>query len=113
ICWFDPSSKTSLFEPVGTRADHRRKGLGLAMMLEGLRRLRALGAEDSLVTHAGNNEAAARLYRDRRASRSWIGSTCTAASWRVSPRCGFAKTALAAKRVTASRVRVRSGRFCG
>ncbi len=31
-------------------------------MMEGLRRLRALGAEDALVTRVGGNEAAARLY---------------------------------------------------
>lgn len=62
ICWMNPASKTGLFEPAGTHPAHRRKGLGLAVMLEGLRRLRTLGAETALVTHVGGNEAAARLY---------------------------------------------------
>ncbi|MGI8859588.1 MAG: GNAT family N-acetyltransferase, partial [Rubrobacteraceae bacterium] len=56
------ASRTGLFEPVGTHPVHRRKGFGLAVMMEGLRRLRALGAEDALVTRVGGNEAAARLY---------------------------------------------------
>lgn len=62
ICWLDPASKFGLFEPVGTHPAHRRKGLGRAVMLEGLRRLRELGAESALVTYTGGNEAAARLY---------------------------------------------------
>ncbi len=62
ICWLVPASKTGLFEPVGTAPDHRRKGLGRAVMLEGMRRLQDFGAEDALITYVGGNEAAARLY---------------------------------------------------
>ena len=62
ICWFDSASRTGLFEPIGTHPDHRRNGLGLAVMLEGLWRLRALGAENALVTYISGNDAAARLY---------------------------------------------------
>jgi len=62
ICWFDAASGTGLFEPVGTHPAHRRKGLGRAVMLEGLRRLRAFGAESALITYIGGNEPAARLY---------------------------------------------------
>lgn len=61
ICWFDSASGTGLFESVGTSPIRRGKGLGRAVMLEGLRRLRKLGAEQALVTHVGGNEAA-RLY---------------------------------------------------
>jgi mycothiol synthase len=62
ICWFDPRSRTGLFEPVGTHPEYRGRGLGKAIMLEGLRRLRVLGARAALVTVIHDNEAAARLY---------------------------------------------------
>jgi len=58
----DPASRTGLFEPVGTSPAHRQKGLGPTVMIEGLRRLRALGAEGALVTYVGGNEAATRLH---------------------------------------------------
>ena len=59
ICWFDPESRTGLFEPVGTRPAHRGKGLGKAVMLEGLHRLRDLGAHAAAVTAIHDNETAA------------------------------------------------------
>jgi mycothiol synthase len=62
ICWFDPVSRTGLFEPVGTRPAHRGKGLGKVVMLEGLRRLQELGARTAAVTAIHDNEAAIRLY---------------------------------------------------
>jgi mycothiol synthase len=63
ICWFDPVSKSGEFEPVGTRAAFRRKRLGRAVMLEGLRRLSTRGAETAFVTSEGSNEAALALYQ--------------------------------------------------
>ena len=62
ICWFDPVSKSGEFEPVGTRLAFQRKRLGRAVMLEGLRRLRARGAETAFVTSEGSNKAALALY---------------------------------------------------
>ena len=62
ICWLDAGSKTGLFEPVGTHPAHRGKGLGRTVMLEGLRRLRALGARSALVSALHDNEAASGLY---------------------------------------------------
>jgi mycothiol synthase len=62
ICWLDEGSKTGLFEPVGTHPAHRGKGLGRAVVLEGLRMLRALGASSALVTSLHDNEAASGLY---------------------------------------------------
>jgi len=41
--WHDVVTNTAHFEPVGTHPDHQRKGLGLACITEGLRRLRKLG----------------------------------------------------------------------
>ncbi|HEY6409326.1 MAG TPA: GNAT family N-acetyltransferase, partial [Ktedonobacteraceae bacterium] len=49
ICWLDPVSKIGEFEPVGTRSAFREKGLGKAVMLEGLRRLRASGMQTAMV----------------------------------------------------------------
>ena len=62
LCWFDPASRTGLFEPVGTLPAYRGKGLGKAVMLEGLRRLQRLGATTALVTAMHDNRAAIRLY---------------------------------------------------
>lgn len=62
ICWFDPASRTGLFEPVGTRPAYRGRGLGKAVMAEGLRRLGELGVRGTLVTAIHDNEPAAGLY---------------------------------------------------
>jgi mycothiol synthase len=62
LCWHDPASRTGLFEPLGTSPAHRRLGLGRGVMIEGLRRLRALGTETALVTAFSENRAAAGLY---------------------------------------------------
>ncbi|MBI5353098.1 MAG: GNAT family N-acetyltransferase [Chloroflexi bacterium] len=42
--WFDDVTRTASFEPVGVHPDHQRKGLGRAIMYEGLRRIQELGA---------------------------------------------------------------------
>jgi GNAT superfamily N-acetyltransferase len=50
-----------IFEPVCTDPDHRRHGLARALMVEGLYRLRELGAAD-VVVETGEMVAANRLY---------------------------------------------------
>lgn len=62
ICWLDPVNRTGLFEPVGTREAFRGRGLGKAVMREGLRRLRGRGARTAIVGVAHGNEAAIALY---------------------------------------------------
>ncbi len=47
--WFDDATRTGAFEPVGTGPDHQRRGLGRAVMYEGLRRLKRLGAKMAYV----------------------------------------------------------------
>jgi GNAT superfamily N-acetyltransferase len=58
--WFDPATCTAAFEPVGTHPAHQRRGLGKALMAEGLRRAHRLGT--TLVTVASYDEAAGALY---------------------------------------------------
>jgi len=58
--WFDDVTRTAAFEPVGTHPDHQRKGLGKALMAEGLRRVRDLGA--TLCTVGSYSESAGALY---------------------------------------------------
>lgn len=43
MCWIDPETQTGIFEPVGTRSDMQRRGLGRAALYEGMRRMRARG----------------------------------------------------------------------
>lgn len=47
--WFDDVNRTAAFEPVGTHPAHQRRGLGKAVMSEGLRRAQRLGAELAFV----------------------------------------------------------------
>jgi len=58
--WFDDVTRAAAFEPVGAHPDHQRKGLGKALMAEGLRRVRDLGA--TLCTVGSYSERAGNLY---------------------------------------------------
>jgi GNAT superfamily N-acetyltransferase len=58
--WFDDVTRTAVFEPVGTAPEHQRRGLGRAVMAEGLRRAQRLGATQALVGSYG--AAAHALY---------------------------------------------------
>lgn len=51
------SNGAGYFEPVGTRAAWRRQGLGRAVILEGLQRLKMLGAHTAGVFSFANNRA--------------------------------------------------------
>lgn len=54
--WFDDVTRTLTIEPVGTDAPHRRRGLGRALLLEGMRRGRWMGAATARV---GSSEGGA------------------------------------------------------
>lgn len=58
---YDDVNRRGIFEPVCTHPDHRRLGLAQALMQEGLRRLKALGAVDATVD-TGNMLPANQLY---------------------------------------------------
>lgn len=47
--WLEPVNRVAYVEPVATDPDHRRRGLGSAAVLEGLRRVRAEGATEAWV----------------------------------------------------------------
>lgn len=58
--WFDDVARTAVFEPVGTHPDHQKRGLGKAVMSEGLRRAQLLGA--TLATVSSYSTGAHALY---------------------------------------------------
>jgi len=58
---YEETNRYGIFEPVCTHPEHQRRGLARALMLEGLHRLRAIGAFDVLVG-TGDQIAANRLY---------------------------------------------------
>jgi ribosomal protein S18 acetylase RimI-like enzyme len=58
--WLDDVNRTGVFEPVGTVPAYQRRGLGKAVMTEGLRRLKRMGARMAFV--GSYSEAAGALY---------------------------------------------------
>ncbi len=62
IIWLDAVNRVGLFEPVGTHPDFQRKGLGKAVMLEALRRLKEHGMRQAIVCTGDDNLPAIRLY---------------------------------------------------
>ena len=59
--WFDDVTRSAYFEPVATVPSHQRRGLGKALLTEGLRRLPRMGATRAFVS--GYSPAANALYR--------------------------------------------------
>ena len=60
VIWFDPISRSGLFEPVGCHSDFRRRGLSTALMYAGMARMKEAGMETA---HVGcEDEAACKLY---------------------------------------------------
>jgi len=55
IIWYDEELNIGYFEPVGTDSDHRRKGLGKAVLNAGLKRLKQAGVSRACVGSAGDD----------------------------------------------------------
>lgn len=65
ICWLHRQANGTAIgqiEPMGVRAEHRRQGLGHAILAEGLRRLRCHGADPIYVETDNYRGAALELY---------------------------------------------------
>lgn len=58
LVWLDERNKEGEFEPVGTHADFQRRGLSKAVLLEGLRQMRARGMSVATVMSNGGDESA-------------------------------------------------------
>lgn len=58
--WFDDVTRTACFEPLATVPAHQRRGLGKAVLLEGLHRLKRMGCK--MVFVSGYSQAANALY---------------------------------------------------
>jgi mycothiol synthase len=58
--WFDDVTRTACFEPVATVPTHQRRGLGKAVITEGLHRLKRMGCKVAFVS--GFSQAAIALY---------------------------------------------------
>jgi len=62
LLWYDEANRLGIFEPLGVAVAYQRRGLGRAIMAEGLRRLAALGARVAGVETGIAHQAARRLY---------------------------------------------------
>ncbi len=62
IIWPDPVSKCGLFEPVGVHEDFRQRGIGKALLVEGMRRMLDAGMTRAMVEHEVANPASTALY---------------------------------------------------
>jgi mycothiol synthase len=63
VTWYDQLNRIGYFEPVGTHKDHRRRGLGRAILLYGMQQMAAAGMEFATVATFSSNEAARELYK--------------------------------------------------
>jgi ribosomal protein S18 acetylase RimI-like enzyme len=61
-CWYDLATRCGEIEAVGTVPEHRRRGLCRALIIDGLRRLRAAGATHAVVQTTIANAPARALY---------------------------------------------------
>jgi GNAT superfamily N-acetyltransferase len=62
LFWFDPATATGLVEPLGTEADHQRRGLARHLLTAGIDRLAEAGATRIKICFEPDNSAARNLY---------------------------------------------------
>lgn len=63
VSWHDALNRIGLLEPVGTHPDHRRIGLGKALVLHAMHQMKAAGMTHATVANAGTNAASRALYK--------------------------------------------------
>ncbi|QDT39284.1 GNAT family N-acetyltransferase [Stratiformator vulcanicus] len=63
LCWLDEKNSVGIFEPVRVEQEFQRRGLGTALMHEGVRKLQRAGANCIKVCYRFGNSAAEALYR--------------------------------------------------
>lgn len=63
MAWWDSLARVGYFEPVGTHPDHRRRGLGAALLSHALVRYASLGARLVQVYSDAENVASEALYQ--------------------------------------------------
>ncbi|MHA2118190.1 MAG: GNAT family N-acetyltransferase [Candidatus Thorarchaeota archaeon] len=73
----DPLSKIAELEPVGTHPDHRKLGLGKAVICEGLKRVKKYKPSAMVIIGAAPSEGARRLYEsvgfvNKGTRHSWV-----------------------------------------
>ncbi|ATB47760.1 GNAT family N-acetyltransferase [Corallococcus macrosporus] len=61
--WLDEANAVGEFEPVTCAPEHRRRGLGRALLHEGLERMRGMGARQAFVYAFEGNPASVALYQ--------------------------------------------------
>lgn len=62
-CWYDDADNSGQFQPVGTKEEHRRRGLASAVMIRAMENLRRYGADRVLVWTDKDNMRAVGLYQ--------------------------------------------------
>jgi ribosomal protein S18 acetylase RimI-like enzyme len=62
IIWLDSVNRVGLFEPVGTHPDFQRQGLGRAVVMEGMRRMKDRGMDQAIVSTNEDNTTAINFY---------------------------------------------------
>lgn len=63
IAWHDEVNHIGSLEPVGTHPNHRRKGLGKAVVLHAMHQMKDAGMQWATVANEGSNEASRALYQ--------------------------------------------------
>lgn len=63
LTWHDPITSSGFLEPVGVHRDHRRKGLGRALVYHAVHHMKASGLAYGIVMNETANEGALNLYR--------------------------------------------------
>jgi mycothiol synthase len=71
VIWPDPVNCAGLFEPLGTHPDHRRRGLGRALLRYGMRELRDRGMADAEIGYEVDNPDSGPLYRSEGFVPTW------------------------------------------